>query len=172
MPKTRGFCGPEGRLHPLIVSFGDPDVGEFASARTFELRSDIYQVFLFSQEQEPPRDLTLNDVDQRGWGWVNIRPGALRDTNTGPALLYSEIHGERCASESCNPDKWVQWLKRQIKKEARVGVVGRNVVYGGEYMYKDIWYTDKAKELFDAGVLWKQFIDDNGVFEPVVAEGE
>lgn len=150
-----------------IASFGDGDVGDFVSIDEFSLRDDVYRVFLFPQSENPGSRLTLNDVKAREWGWVDVRPGGVRKGNSETVLLYSEIHGEKCERDQCNPDKWVQWLEKRLKVQVQIGVTGRNIVHGGESKYDNIWFTDRAKELFDDGMVWKQFVDGNVTFEPL-----
>jgi hypothetical protein len=171
------FCHQDELKDWLVDLCNHNDLGALGlgSARSWEVvrpealtLSDVgHQFFLFPKRASVPAGLSMNDVRPRDWGWITVRPGGVRTVETGSVLLSSEIHGERSDLETGNPDKWVQWLKKRIKTEVHHGVRGRNILTGGESMYKHIWYTQKARELFECGVLWKQFPSDNSEFEPL-----
>jgi hypothetical protein len=169
------FCDPS-ELREWIVAlceskelgiiYFDNGVGKTAAPDAFVLSEYIYQIFLFPKCASIANNLTLNDVRQREWGWINIRPGGIKRLTTGSCLLFSEIHGEKSDLPTGNPHRWVQWLKAKIESNVHVGVVGTNVTTGGTSMYDDIWFTDKAEALLKSGALWKQFTTANSIFEP------
>jgi hypothetical protein len=86
---------------------------------------------------------------------------------TNPVLLESEIAGEKNHTGSDDPVRCLQWLKRRIQRNAHRGVRGRNVVHGGASTYPSIWYTARARELFESSVRWNQYPNTNSEFEPL-----
>lgn len=154
-----------------VLCFGGTEgIATKVSPNDFLLADDIYQVFLFRNGTSIPPSITMNDVRQREWGWVNVRPGGLKKGSSGNVLLLSQMHGEKSTLPTGNPDKWVRWLKRKLKSEVHVGVVGKNTVYSGARNYDNIWYTRKATEMFENGIAWKQSVNDNSLFEPLSDE--
>jgi hypothetical protein len=151
----------------LGIVYFDGGLGKTVAPDDFLLSEDIYQIFLFPISAPVSTNLSLNDVRQREWGWVNIRPGGLKRHEAGSCLLFSEIHGEMSNLPTGNPHQWVQWLKRKIELNARTGVIGKNVITGGTSRYHNILYTDKATERLKSGVSWKQSTSANSVFEPL-----
>lgn len=149
-----------------IICFAGGDFGEVFSPDNFVLRDEIYQLFLFPNSVTADSPLRLNDVQQRQWGWINVRPGGVRRMGMESVLLFSEIHGEKSDLRSGDPEKWVKWLMRRIKPQMRMGVIGRDLSTGAEATYKKS-YTAKALELFDAGVIWKQFLNGNVIYKPL-----
>lgn len=168
------FCDPSELRHWIVelcehkglgIVYFEDGLGKTAAPDAFVLSEHIYQIFLFPKCSSIDSNLSLNDVRQRDWGWINVRPGGIKRLTTGTCLLFSEIHGEKSDLATGNPHRWVQWLKSKIKSDVHVGVIGKGVT-GGSKSYDDIWYTDNAVELYKSGVLWKQFPTDNAIFEP------
>jgi hypothetical protein len=150
-----------------VICFGDREFGDIVPPRQVVLNENIGHVFLFPNGASPGSNLAMNDVRQRDWGWVMIRPGGLKLVGSARVLLFSEIHGEKRHGELSDPDKWVRRLKQTIKPHVLEGVRGRNTRTGGQSDYPRIWYTREAKELLDSGVAWKQFPNDNAEFNPL-----
>jgi hypothetical protein len=49
---------------------------------------------------------------------------------------------------------------------AHKGVEGVNIVFGGSSQYKNMFYSQAALSLLQAGAKWKQYKDDNAEFFP------
>lgn len=150
-----------------FVSFGGGSTGEYSSAEEFVLSEDVWKVILKPIKDRWPGELDQSKLPPKQLGWIDVHPGGIRKSKSKSILLFSEIHGEKCEQVQHQPDKLVQSLKRKIKGDVQAGVVGKNVVHGGESVYKHICFTEAAKELFEQGVVWKQFVDGNAVFEPL-----
>jgi hypothetical protein len=171
------FCHQDELKDWIVELCSGKDLGALClgSAKTWEVvppealtLSDVgYQFFLFPKRSSIPGRLSMNDVRPRDWGWITVRPGGLRRVDSKSVLFPTEIHGEKCDLETGDPEKWVQWLKRRIKPDVHHGVRGRNIATDGHSDYQNIWYTQKARELFESGVVWKQFPNDNSEFEPL-----
>ncbi len=174
------FCTPEEFIGWIRTLCGEKQLGciSFRNTGAFGwgvnspnellLYSDTYRMFLYPKSDAPQKPLTMNDIKARDWGWVDVRPGQLREENAYKILTYSEIHGEDFESEPVHPAKYVRWLKRHLKGIINTGVRGKNMKTGGESTYRDIYYTSCAYELYCSGVVWKQFLDGNVIFEPAI----
>lgn len=153
----------------ITISFRDSN--EFGvisnSIDNLTLQDDTYRIFLFPKSDISQRQLKMNDVKPREWGWVDVRPGSIKQEGDDKVLLLTEIYGEDIDIEPIHPAKSVRWLKRHIKKSLTAGLKGRNIVTGGESVYRDINYTVCALELYKAGGIWKQFVDGRAIFEPL-----
>jgi hypothetical protein len=172
------FCTPEElvawirrlcRVHGLaaIVFRDSAKSGLVIEApEAIAAHANMYRMFLYPPAVRPTSPLTMNDIRARDWGWVDVRPGRLIEGRPNAILTRSEIHGEDFAHEPVHPAKYIRWLKRQLKGEITAGVTGKNTVTGGESTYRDISYSREAARLHQSGVRWKQFVDDNGLFEP------
>jgi hypothetical protein len=140
--------------------------GVSLSADILETQS-LYRIFLYRTPKEVPRDMRMNDVCARDWGWIDIRPGVLIEGDAGRVLTMTSIEAEDFESVGNHPVKDVKWLKRQMKGELVGGVRGRNTVTGGESTYRNIFYTPGALEELGRGTVWKHTEDDRAVFEPI-----
>jgi hypothetical protein len=82
-------------------------------------------------------------------------------------MLLTEVTARDLPDVTNRPVRWLQGLKRLVKKDGVVnGVTGRNVVHGGESFYHDIRFSPEAATQHRSGVVWKQFVEGNAVFEP------
>ncbi len=133
---------------------------------------DTYRVFLFPKEQSPKSRLRMNDVNARGAGWVDIRPGRFVTQRDFRTLLLSEFHGEDSQDNEVMASKSVVWLKRRIAGQSKAGVVGKNLSTGGSSSYRDIRFSAAALDAHRSGVAWKQFEDGVVVFEPAPPKGK
>src|SRR5205823_9296720 len=112
------------------------------------LYDDIFsRMFLYPKSTRPNDSLTMNDVQSRAWGWVDIEPGRLREEGSTKALSLTTIVGEDFENEPVHPARYVRWLKRRLKDKRKCGVVGKNVKFGGESFYHDICYRPRALQL-------------------------
>jgi hypothetical protein len=171
------FCRPDElrdwlaelcQVHKLqSLRFDGGQFGEYLLPEELVIGEGCERLFLFPFARRRSKRLTMNDVRSRDWGWGDVTSGGLAKTCNPPALLLSDIVGEKATGVQHDPRKWVDWLKRRLKLKVGIGVLGRNVKTGGRSVYKDIWHTDGARDLRDAGFLWKQFVDANSVFEPL-----
>ena len=105
-------------------------------------------------------------IRPRDSGWLDINPGQLigRDMSI---LTLTTIQGENKAELAFKPSNWIQWLKKRSSLPISCGVKALNSEFGGQDVYKNICYSQKALEFYYSGGLWKQFIDGNVVFCPV-----
>lgn len=176
----RVFCSPDELLEWVRTLCKEKDLGciTFTSSAKYGivqdspdrivLYADIYsRMFLYPKSSQPKDSLTMSDVQSRAWGWVDIEPGRIREEGSTNALSYTTIVGEDFEKESVHPAKYVRWLKRRLKDKRKCGVNMKYIKFGGEYFCHDICYTPGALQLYLSGVIWKQYPDDNAIFEPV-----
>jgi hypothetical protein len=146
-----------------------PDGGYLvAISYLHQLDKDVYRIFLVPNTYPLESPFTLDNVEPRKHGWVDITVGQLLETPDSSVLTYSEIHADDSHNGQVRSTRYVRWLKRMVRPTVTAGVIGKNVVYGGEAISHDINYSQSAYELYLEGVVWKQFIDGNVIFEPVV----
>jgi hypothetical protein len=138
----------------------------FETAEEIVISPDTHRMFLYPPSFPPASRLTMNDVRSREWGWVDIRPGHLVDAKPSPILTLSEVGAEDFAHEPIRPSRYVRRLKRAIREEVVKGLVGRSVLTSAASAYRNIVYSMDALALYNSGVVWKQFIDGNVIFEP------
>lgn len=126
-------------------------------------------VYLFPPATRPRHPVRMNDIKPRDWGWIDVRPGTLFEAQKRRLLLTSEVHGEDFAHEPVHPARFVEWLKRNLRKEKVLtfGVAGRNRVTGGQSIYRDIGYTQEALRLHKQGVEWAQLESGRVTFDPL-----
>lgn len=125
------------------------------------------RVFGFPSSAAHPVE-KLNEVKARDWGWIDIRPGGLRATGNDRTLLVSEIHAEDFPEDPVHPARFVQWLKKELRRnhEIEYGVSGKNQVTGGSATYRDLAYSRGAVLMLQGGALWKQDPRDRVLFAP------
>jgi hypothetical protein len=176
------FCHPNELRQWIVDLCKAKDLGvildrggdwlDVIEADELRIPESIYQFYLFPKCGPVPTMLSMNDIRQRDWGWVMVRPGGLKKHQGKTVLLLAEIHGEKCQLETGDPDKWVKWLKKKIKPEIFRGVKWKGNESGQGAIYNDIWYSKEAIKLFESGVGWKQFQDAESEFEPVRPSGD
>jgi hypothetical protein len=150
-----------------LLCLGDTRTWQHVRPESFSITDVGYQFFLFPDQRPAPKVLQMNEPKAREWGWITVRPGGVTNVGSKSVLLSSQIHGDKYDVGAEDPEKWLQWLKKSIKTTAHRGVRAKNTATDGEGVYKNMWYTSKARELFDAGVVWKQFPEDNLQFAPL-----
>ena len=129
---------------------------------------DIYRMFLYPRTARPDSPLSMNDVEARQWGWVDVRPGHLHKVNSSRVLTLSEVHGEDSDLETIHPSRFVRWIKRHARDVLTAGVRARNeAADGGGSVYRNIQHTEAGLRLYRSGVIWKQFPDGRVIFEPL-----
>ncbi|MFL5735579.1 MAG: hypothetical protein ACJ78Q_20675 [Chloroflexia bacterium] len=181
----RVFCTPDELLEWVKTLCKEKDRGciTFTSSAKYGiiqssrdkivLYDDIFsRMFLYSSTAQPSNSLTMNDVQSRAWGWVDIEPGRLREGDTTKVLTFTTIVGEDFENEPVHPAKYVRWLKGRLKDKRKCGVVGKHVTLGDPFYYHDICYTPNALQLYKAGVTWKQDPTYNVIFEPPTDDGQ
>ena len=142
-------------------------VDDLAAAR------DVTRVVMLPLAQAPATPVDSNDVHSTERGWLEVWPGQLIGAGPSGILLVSEVTARDHPDVANRPVRWLQWLKRRVKKDGVVnGVTGRNVVYDGESFYHDIRFSPGAETLHQTGVVWKQFVEGNAVFEPGRSESD
>lgn len=145
-----------------------PRIGELALSNSdLNIREDVVRIFLFPQAHSPTKPLTMNEVQARRWGWLDVRPGHLVNQFDKRILLLSQIHGEDFDIEPVHPAKYVHWLRRRIKGETYLGVKIKSEDTPGDRLVRDIRYSKQALTLHRSGVVWKQFVDARTFFVPV-----
>lgn len=124
------------------------------------------RLFLFPSESrgEAGQDETPRPRER---GWVDVAPGQLVGSDSGRILTLSTLQAEDRADLPFKPAAWIRKLRRKLSNSFVFGVRGTNVVFGGSHDYRDIGYSPKALELYQEGVLWKQFPSDNSEFAPL-----
>ena len=163
---VRMLCATHG-LGCIIFRDSEERGVTIAAPDDVKMYADAYRVFLFPSVSPPEQGLTMNDVQARHWGWVDIQPGGLTAIGDDQVLLASRFVGEDYEHEPVHPARFVRWLRRRLKGVIHSGVIGRNLVTGGMSRYRDISYTDRALALLSSGVIWKAALDNRGVFEPL-----
>lgn len=131
------------------------------------LDPDTLRVFL-GPKTDFRRQISMNEARPRDLGWIDVRPGQFSEASGKASLLLSEIHAEDFDVEQVHPERYLRWLKRELRqsKQLSFGVLGKNLVTGGQSFYRDIGYTAGAKRLFTLGATWQQFPNDRVVFLP------
>lgn len=180
MASLRAFCLPSelvSWLHELMtgkkldaLTFQASElVGELVEApETVGLPVELRRAFLFpASTVAEEAQLKVNDIKVRSWGWVDVRPGRIAVHEGMRVMTPSELHAEDFAGAPVRPAKYIRWLARRLQGELTYGVVGTNIVHGGEATYGDIAHTDGARGFYDKGGVWKQFLDGNVVLSPV-----
>jgi hypothetical protein len=131
------------------------------------LDGNTLRVFLLPADTAPPHSLHWNDVRPREWSWVDIAPGGTARSGEQCLLLtaiaFEKADGSPAAERAA---KAFRKLRKLVQAEATAGVLGRNVVTGGEATYRDIWHSRGAREALESGVSWKQQATGNAVFVP------
>jgi|GEM_PF-2269172 len=61
----------------------------FDSIDNFALQDDLHRMFLFPKSDIPQKQLKMNDVKARKWGWVDIRPGGIKEEGADKVLLLT-----------------------------------------------------------------------------------
>jgi len=146
----------------------EPRIGELTLSNSdLNIREDVVRIFLFPQEHSPTKPLAINEVQSRGWGWIDVRPGHLVKQSDERILLLSQIHGEDFDIEPVHPAKYVHWFRRRIKDETYLGVKIKSEDTPGDRLVRDIRYSKQALALHRSGVVWKQFVDGRAFFVPV-----
>ena len=146
--------------------FGSKETGTEVRSEQFVLTEDIYRVFLYRENPVREKPLTMNDVRPRVWGWICIDVGGEKVSGSQSLLLFSDIWGEPGTEITSDAPRCVAWLKRQLAKTMKAGVDGGWPGESGGTFYRDILYSDEARRLHDAGVVWKQFVTGRAVFAP------
>ncbi len=140
---------------------------ELLDAGNAHFAPEWQRVFLLSREQHLPRKLAFGEIKPKPWGWVDITPGRRLEDSSRELILLTEMAvfeaevGDRTTWRAANA------LKRRVKRDTFGRMMGRNVVFGGERLYKSIWYTNSVRQAFLEGTLLKQYPDDNSIFEPI-----
>lgn len=126
----------------------------------------VKRAFLFPASEPLPSSLAFNNINPVENGWIDVSPGGLVELGEEHIVLLTDIAVTKVAGPDQRTWKAILAMKRELKQSAKKGVLGRNVVTGGESFYNNMWYTDKALELFIAGAGWKQYLEMRSVFEP------
>ena len=119
-----------------------------------------FQIFLGKELPVPLAEIRgMSDVNQRGWGMVNVRGGGLRTSDRETRLVITELHGEDLAEVPFKPGAYIKWLKTSLKKAGAIksGVVScyetnLSVAQGTP---RDVYYTDGALSVYRQGVKWR-----------------
>ncbi|MDJ0951936.1 MAG: hypothetical protein QNJ94_23745 [Alphaproteobacteria bacterium] len=160
----------EKDLAALVFSRNERESRLIGAEQALAFRPDLYRLYLMPSDRMPDVPLAMNDVQQRPWGWLVADPGRLVGAGDERCLEQSTIAAEDAyeqpapGAEPIKPAKYVRWLKRKAKTVATAGVAGVNP---GGHSYRDIWYTQRARELFEDGVVWKQNATYRVGFRPI-----
>jgi hypothetical protein len=100
-------------------------------------------------------------------GWIDITVGRLTDVDGQRVLTLTTLQGENRKGVVARPSTWLRAFQKDIQPAVTFGVRGTNVVHGGSSEYDDIGYSAEASKMAREGVIWKQYANDNSVFEPI-----
>lgn len=134
------------------------------SPENWTLYDDTYRIFAFPLSAAPRHRLTMNDVRSRPWGWLDIEPGCLQESNGRKSLTYTQFHGEDFPEEVIHPSRYVRWLKKRLKNDIRAGVQGRECDGPSGHKYRNIHYTEAACGELARGTWWQV---NRSCFEPL-----
>lgn len=160
-------------LAALVFSRTEKQSLVIAADQALAFSPDLYRLYLMPSDRTPDAPLAMNDVEQRPWGWLVADPGHLVGSGDARCLEQTTIAAEDAYEKPApgvdpiKPAKYVRWLKRKAKPVATAGVAGVNP---GAHSYRDIWYTVRARELFEDGVVWKQNATYRVAFRPIVRQ--
>jgi len=153
----------------------------------------VDRLFLFPANQTLPPLLTWNSIRPREWGWLDVTVGRLIRSGDSPGLTIrmevlealrtarkkafaehptvltlTTLQTEDKKELAFKPSLWIRWLKGAMKSALMYGVEGVNLVHGGKSVYMDIGYSLGALRRFETGFLWKQFVNDNVAYSPLI----
>lgn len=113
------------------------NAGEQTGVKSIQpsVNGDTYRLFLMPVDEMPTSQLTMNDARARERGWLDIRAGGEHQVERRSILLISEVTGENGRAKD------VAWLRRQIAGAFGRGVRRENIRTGGEFVYRDIWFS-------------------------------
>jgi hypothetical protein len=171
------FCAPEEMagwvaavmqefdLAALVFEHGSTS-GSTESAGALLTRRNVARIVLMPRS-EAVGTVEESSVDSLERGWLEVRPGSLLTSEGGRVLLLSEATAPTNPRSVAQPCRWLDWLKRRMKRDGVVaGVRGRHTHLPGEATYHDIRYSKGALDLLGDGTTWKQSAPGLVVFEP------
>jgi hypothetical protein len=162
----------QNQLATLVFHRGSR-AGHVEAADDLAAADDVTRVVMLPLAEAPATPVDANDVHSIEKGWLEVWPGQLIGAGPSGILLLSEVTARDEPDVANRPVRWLQWMKRRVKKDGVVnGVTGRNVVFGGESFYHDIRFSRGAETLHQGGAVWKQFVEGNAVFEPGRSESD
>lgn len=144
----------ENKREYVLLDEGAPLVQEDGKVR--------FMIFLFPSEVWNP-----DSPRPRDEGWIHVTPGQLYRVGDKSILTLTTIQAENRKDLSFKPATWLRGLRKRIAATCIFGIQGRNIVYGGSDNYQDMAYSPSALELYQQGVLWKQYVNDNAEFSPL-----
>ena len=103
----------------------------------------------------------------REQGWVDIAFGRIAPKGSKRVLTMTTLQAEDRSGVIFKPESWLRAARKSLKPCVTFGVKGINIVHGGTSDYQRIGYSLGALELREEGAVWKQYPDDNSVFEPL-----
>ncbi len=148
-----------------LFELHDPEQGSF----DFLQQVDVTKFYLFPKTQVLPNSLSDDAIAPRYLGWVDVWAGHLVISPDRTVLTITTIQAENRQGLDFKPANWLRALKRSLTSTFIFGVVGKNIIYGGEHVYQDIAYSPTALQFHREGVTWKQYATDNGEFSPLAS---
>jgi hypothetical protein len=128
---------------------------------------DGERAFLLPRGTEREKALAFERIEPRRWGWIDVTLARIIEKRGKRMLTLAQIVAEDYEIEPVHPERYVRWLKRQLKPALGRGVKGRNPATGGESEYRNIYYTDGATSLLHSGIQWRHSSNTLAEFEPL-----
>jgi hypothetical protein len=131
------------------------------------LDNSMRRVFLFSETESLPEEVSFAAIKPRLWGWIDIAIGGVDRDASQNVLLLTEIEIAKPSQVKWPTWKAVRYLKRIIADGTTSRVIGMNLITGASSEYDDIYYTEESKKKYISGFLWKQRANANVLFKPL-----
>lgn len=116
------------------------------------------------------KSLLWEDVQSRSSGWIDILPGRVIEVSGKKIITPTTIQSEKSETKE-NLSFIIDWLKKHLKTDIKMGVSGHNTTTGGKSTYKAIGYTVGAWRELVAGAEWKSEKASKSIFSPLDGEG-